>query len=205
MLESLTDLISASPWTYAAIFAIAALDAVLPVLPSETAVITGGVVAGSGDLSLPLLIALAAAGAFAGDSSAYGIGRMVDGRIQRLLVAGRRGKRRFELVERAFAVRGGFLILVGRFVPGGRTAVTVTAGATGFPYRRFVTLAIAAGLIWATYASLLGYLGGRVFEDAPLQAMALGLGLAAVGALLIEAVRRIRGRRIAGLALATRG
>jgi membrane protein DedA with SNARE-associated domain len=204
MLESLTDLISASPWTYAAIFAIAALDAVFPVLPSETAVITAGVVAGSGDLSLPLLIALAAIGAFAGDSAAYGIGRLVDGRVHRLLVAGRRGKRRFELVERAFATRGTFLVLAGRFVPGGRTAVTVTAGATAFPYRRFAGLALAAGVLWATYAALLGYLGGRVFEDEPLKAMLFGLGLAGGAALMIEAVRRVRGRRSVRPAFATR-
>ena len=197
MLESLTELVSASPWTYAAIFGIAALDAVFPVLPSETAVITAGVVAGSGDLSLALLIALGAFGAFVGDSGAYGVGRLVDGRVRRLLVAGRRGQRRFELVERAFAARGSFLILVGRFVPGGRTAVTVTAGATGFPYRRFAALAIVAGVTWATYAALLGYLGGRVFEDQPLKAMLVGFGLAGLAALMIEVARRARSRRVA--------
>lgn len=197
MLESLTELISASPWTYAAIFGIAALDAVFPVLPSETAVITAGVVAGSGDLSLALLIALGAFGAFVGDSGAYGVGRLVDRRVRRLLAAGRRGQRRFELVERAFAARGSFLILVGRFVPGGRTAVTVTAGATGFPYRRFAALALAAGVMWATYAALLGYLGGRVFEDDPLKAMLVGFGLAGLAALMIEVARRARTRRAA--------
>jgi membrane-associated protein len=202
VLESLTELVSASPWTYAAIFGIAALDAVFPVLPSETAVITAGVVAGSGDLDLALLIALGAFGAFVGDSGAYGVGRLVDGRVRRLLVAGRRGQRRFELVERAFAARGSFLILVGRFVPGGRTAVTVTAGATAFPYRRFAVFAIAAGVLWATYAALLGCLGGRVFEDEPLKAMLVGFGLAGVAALLIEVARRARGRRAALVARA---
>jgi membrane-associated protein len=192
MLESLTELVSSSPWTYAAIFGIAALDAVFPLVPSETTLITAGVVAGTGDLNLVLVVAVGAVGAFIGDTGAYGIGRVVDGRGRRLLFGGRRGARRFELVERAFAARSGFLILVGRFVPGGRTAVAVTAGATSFPFRRFAVFGLSAATLWSTYASLVGYLGGRVFEDEPLNALLLGFAVAATAALLIEAVRRAR-------------
>ena len=67
MFESLTDAISGSNWAYAIIFAIAFLDAFFPVVPSETAVITGGVLAASGDLSIALVLVAAAVGAVAGD------------------------------------------------------------------------------------------------------------------------------------------
>ena len=66
---------NASGWAYAVVFLLALLDAVLPVVPSETAVITGGVVAASGRLSLPLVVTFATVGAMAGDNAAYLIGR----------------------------------------------------------------------------------------------------------------------------------
>lgn len=68
----LTDLldflesISSSPWFYAAIFAVAFLDSVVPVVPGETTVILGGIAAGQGELSLVLVIVVGAIGAFSG-------------------------------------------------------------------------------------------------------------------------------------------
>ena len=87
----LWTLVSASPWTYAVILVVAALDAVLPLVPSETAVISAGVLAGAGDLSLGLVIAAGAAGAFAGDSSAYWLGRRFDRRLERRLFRSAKG------------------------------------------------------------------------------------------------------------------
>jgi membrane-associated protein len=196
LLESLTDVVSSSPWTYAVIFAIAALDAVLPIVPSESTLIAAGVVAGVGDLHLMAVIALGAAGAFAGDNAGYGLGRALDRRVRRLFFAGDRGRRRLEFVERAFKRRGGSMILIGRFIPGGRTAVTFTAGATAYRYARFATFAVAAALAWSTYATLLGYAGGRAYEDEPLKALLFGFGIALVGAALFEASRRWGGRLI---------
>lgn len=93
-LESLTELISSSPWTYAVIFAVAALDAVFPIIPSESVLITAGVVAAVGELSITFVIATGAAGAFVGDSGAYVLGRAVNAKVKHLIVAGRRGARR---------------------------------------------------------------------------------------------------------------
>jgi membrane-associated protein len=75
MFNQFTHLVSnASGWAYAAVFVLALLDAILPVVPSETAVITAGVVAAVGHLSFPLIVAFAAVGALAGDDIAYFIG-----------------------------------------------------------------------------------------------------------------------------------
>ena len=54
---------------------IAFLDSVIPIVPSETAVIIGGVAAGAGDQNLWLVIVAGALGAFLGDNIAYLIGR----------------------------------------------------------------------------------------------------------------------------------
>ena len=66
---------SASPWFYLIIFAVAVFDSILPIVPSETLVIIGGVSAGSGSLSIALVIVCAASGAFIGDYLSYLIGR----------------------------------------------------------------------------------------------------------------------------------
>ena len=75
MFGHFTDLVAnASGWAYAILFVLAFLDALIPIVPSETSVITAGVVASQGDLSLPLVVVFAAAGAIAGDNTAYFVG-----------------------------------------------------------------------------------------------------------------------------------
>jgi membrane protein DedA with SNARE-associated domain len=59
MTQTLIDLLS-TPWSYAVIVGIAALDALVPVVPSETLAITGGVLAGLGKLHLGTVITAAA-------------------------------------------------------------------------------------------------------------------------------------------------
>jgi len=82
MFETLTD-VSTSPWFYLIIFSVALLDSVVPIVPSESMVIVGGVAAGLGDLQIPLVIVIAAAGAFLGDNMSYLIGRRASAFIDR--------------------------------------------------------------------------------------------------------------------------
>jgi len=191
-LESVLDLVSASPWTYAVILAIAAVDVLLPLVPSEATVISAGVLAGAGDLELSLVIAAGAAGAYTGDSSAYLLGRRFGPRLGRTFFRGERGSRRRDWAEGALDRHGGPLIFGARFVPGGRSAVTVAAGVLRMRWARFAAFAGAAGIGWASYAALVGYLGGRAFEDNVLWGLALGFGVAAATYIAVEAVRRLR-------------
>lgn len=123
MFDQFTHLIAqASGWAYAVVFLFALVDAVFPVVPSETAVITAGVVAAGGDLSLPLVISAAASGAFAGDNVAYAIGHRYGARVTHRFFAGAKAQRRIEWAKRSLHERGGELIAVARFIPGGRSA-----------------------------------------------------------------------------------
>jgi membrane protein DedA with SNARE-associated domain len=192
--ESVLELVSASPWTYAVILGVALLDAVVPLVPSEATVISAGVLAGAGDLQIGLVIAAGAAGAYAGDSSAYWLGRRFDTRLARRLFRGAKGARRRAWAEGALARHGGPLIFGARFVPGGRTATTVSAGLLRMRWARFASFAGAAGIAWASYAALLGYLGGRAFEDTPVWGLLAGFGVAAATLLVVELARRARAR-----------
>ena len=195
MFESLTDHVSGSPWTYAFLFAIAALDVVFPIVPSETSVILAGVLASTGDLILVLVIGLAAAGAILGDNTSYWIGRTLGDRIVERFFKGERRKR-VDWAEMQVTERGGYLIVVGRFIPGGRTVITLACGLLEMRWRRFIAFDVAAGIVWASYAALLGYFGGRTFEESPLKGflVAFAIALAVTGA--IEAYRYLRKRGV---------
>ena len=196
MFDQLTQLVSdASGWAYAIIFLLALLDALVPVVPSESSVITAGVLASSGDLSLPMVVLAAAGGAWAGDNTAYLLGHRFGARIEARFFRGDRGRKQVQWAERQLAERGGELIVIGRFIPGGRTAVTLSAGTLGYPWRRFALFDAAAALVWALYATLLGYFGGRAFEHAPWKGLLLALAIAFAVAGGIELTRWLLKRR----------
>jgi membrane protein DedA with SNARE-associated domain len=174
-----TDLVAnASGWAYAILFVLAFLDALVPVVPSETSVITAGVVASSGDLSLPLVILFAAAGAFAGDNTSYFVGARYGTRINDRFFQSEKAKARIAWAQRQVQERGGELIIIARFIPGGRTVVTLSSGTLGYPWRRFVLFDAIAASIWALYAALLGYLGGHAFEEQPWKGLLLAFAIA---------------------------
>ena len=196
MFDQFTQLESdASGWAYAINFLLAALDALVPLVPSESSVITAGVVASSGHLSVPLIVLAAAAGAFTGDNTAYLLGRRFGRRIEARFFSGERGRKQIQWAERQLGERGGELIVIGRFIPGGRTAVTLSAGTLRYPWRRFALFDAAAALVWAFYATLLGYFGGRAFVHAPWKGLLVALAIAFAVAGAIELTRWLLKRR----------
>lgn len=196
--QQLADWVSGAWWSYFLIFGVAAVDAFFPLVPSETLLIIGGNLASSGDLSLPLVILAGASGAVAGDNISYGIGTWVGEHTVKRWFRSEKAHRRLEWAERTLDERGAYIIVVARFIPGGRTAVTFSAGYVhSLRWRRFIVYDVVAGVIWATYGALLGYFGGKTFQDHPVWGIALALGVALSLAMLVEAVRHYRGRRSA--------
>jgi len=184
---------AASPLSYLVAVLVPGLDAVLPVLPSETVVIALGVAtAGRFDPGTGVLVALAAAGAFLGDNLAYQVGRRFGPLIERRFFSSGRGRQRRAWAEQALDRFGAPIIIACRFIPGGRTAVTLTCGMVGYQPRRFVAATAAAAVIWAGYAFFLGRLGGQAFEDQPWLGLLLAVGATLVLSAVAEVIRRGR-------------
>jgi membrane-associated protein len=197
-MESLLDLLRqtvTSPWVYLVIFGLTLVDGFFPAVPGEAAVITGAVLsADGGHPNLIAVIVTAAVGALAGDHISYAIGR--GGGANRLarFPANSRRRSSSEWARRALEMRGGLILTTARYVPGGRTAVTLTMGAVRYPRRSFLLFDGIATSTWAIYCGLLGYFGGLAFERDPVRGILLGVGLSVVITFGLEGIRWLRRR-----------
>jgi membrane protein DedA with SNARE-associated domain/membrane-associated phospholipid phosphatase len=156
-------------WTYALVGALSFLETgafVGLVVPGETTVIVGGLVAGQGEIDLLLLIAVVWFCAVAGDLTSYVLGRRLGRGF--LLRHGGRVKiteERLGQVEGFLDRHGGATILVGRFIGVVRSLAPFVAGASRMPVRRFLPYDILGAGLWATTFCVLGYVFWRSFDQ----------------------------------------
>ena len=190
-MESLVDVVVASGWVYPLILVIAALDAIFPLVPSEATVIAAGALAGAGELMFAVVLLAGAAGAVLGDNIAYLLGRAGQRPLVGRLLRSPKWHARIVRAETKLTQRAGTIIVVSRFIPGGRTATMLSAGLIGLSWRRFIVYDVAAGTTWAVYASVIGVVGGKAFSDKSLHALLLAFGLAAALMLVVESGRRL--------------
>jgi membrane protein DedA with SNARE-associated domain/membrane-associated phospholipid phosphatase len=156
-------------WTYLLVGVLAFLETgafIGFVAPGETAVIVGGLVAGQGEISLAVLIAIVWSCAVAGDTTSFILGRRL-GRDWLL----RHGARlritdaRLKQVEGFFERRGGPTILIGRFLGFVRPLAPFLAGSARMPLRRFLPYDVLGAGLWATTFSVLGYVFWHSFDQ----------------------------------------
>jgi len=188
------DEVAGNWWFLLVIVGIAFFDSIIPIVPSETAVILGGVAAGQGDQNLLLVILAGAVGAFCGDNAAYVIGRRFSPAINRRAQRNEKTRRRLDWAREQIRKRGGALLITARFIPGGRTALTMTSGLTNQPRAWFAGWVAVAAVIWASYAAGLGAIFGNRFKDNHTAAFLLAFGAALSITIIIEVVRHVRAK-----------
>lgn len=195
MFDWLTHEVSHSVVTYPVLALAAGTDVLIPLIPSETIVITASVLAAQGDLLIWAIVPAVALGAFVGDNLCYWLGRKIGDPIADRLFDGEKGQARLKWAEEALRRRGAILIGVGRFLPGGRTATTFAAGTLEMPYRQFLVADAVAASLWALYVSMLGYLGGETFNENLWLPLASSFAAAMTVGLGFEVWRRLQSRR----------
>ena len=126
-------------WTYLLVGALAFLETgafVGLIAPGEFTVMLGGAVAGQGDISLPLILAITWLSAFAGDSVSFLLGaRLGRGFLVKHGKRFRITEERLEQVESYFSRYGGRTILIGRFIGLVRALAPFIAGSSKLPYQ----------------------------------------------------------------------
>jgi membrane-associated protein len=194
---ALTDLSETlGPWTYALVGGLAFLETgafVGLLVPGETAIVLGGVVAAQGEVNLFAMLVIAWLAAALGDLASFGLGKRLG---RPFLVA--RGPRvgvtaaRLERVEGFFSRHGPKAILLGRFIGLVRAFAPFLAGASGMRLRAFVPWSLLGTAAWATTFTLVGYAFHESFSAASgfLTKGALALAVLAATALAWREHRR---------------
>jgi membrane protein DedA with SNARE-associated domain len=104
--------LQASPLTYLAVLGACALDAVLPIVPSDAVVIAASVLAVRGELWIWLVAVAAAAGGFWGDMGSYVLGRTAGATAARRLFRSPKAKGRLTWAGEALDRHGATIIVV---------------------------------------------------------------------------------------------
>ena len=148
---------------YLAVFiALMICGAGLP-LPEDVTPVAGGVIAGLGYANVHAMFGLCMFGVLLGDSAIFLLGHHYGARMMRWrLVAKVLTPKRYAMVQEKFDRYGNRMLFFARFLPGMRTTVYVTAGATHrVSTVRFLLIDTLAALISVPFWVYLGYLGAN--------------------------------------------
>ncbi|MFJ4228007.1 DedA family protein [Paenarthrobacter nicotinovorans] len=196
-MQGINDFILAAagqPWVLFLVLACCLIDGFFPPIPSESVVVGLSAVSGSSGVpNIWLLGLMAAFGAFAGDNIAYIIGSRIGTQRWRWMRR-QRMQGAFRWAGKELRRRAASLIMVARFIPIGRVAVNLTAGATHFNHRRFVALTALSAILWASYSVVLGYFFGVWFEHNHLLGAVIAIVVAVIlGVIIDRIISKVRG------------
>jgi membrane-associated protein len=134
-------------------------------LPGDSLLVTAGVFASTGHVSLAGLLTVVTAAAIIGDQVGYLIGRRTGPALFRREDS-RFFKRKHLVRTHEFYERhGGKTIILARFVPIVRTFAPMVAGVAEMNYRHFVSYNVFGGFLWVWSMSLGGFLLGHTIPD----------------------------------------
>ena len=171
------------------------------VLPGETAVLLGGVLASTGVLPLPLLLVVVVTASVLGDTVGYEVGRHFGPRV----LAWRplfRHQSRLDSARESLRLRGGWAVFLARFTAFLRAVMPGLAGVSQMPYPRFLAFNAAGGLVWGVGITALGYLAGQSYERVVTVLSRSSAGVILVVLVVAAVVWQVRRRRSRGRAKA---
>ena len=197
-MDALTEWVvaaAASPWVLPLAALLTVADAFLVVVPSESVIVAlASLSVSQGTPHLAALIAVAASAAVVGDSLTFLVGRRW-GRPLLERIRSPRVQRVFAWAGESLQRRAALVIFIARYIPFGRVAVNLVAGATGFAYRRYLPLSLLACTAWSLYNVAVGAAFGAWFGDNPVLAVVTSIVAAIAVGFAIDAVRMRRAAR----------
>jgi membrane protein DedA with SNARE-associated domain len=182
-------------WGYLAVFLVVGIESIGIPLPGETMLIAASLYAGSThNLSIVLIVLVAAAGAIVGDNIGYWVGR--HGGWPLLKRYGHRvgiDERRLKLGRYLFLRHGGKVVFFGRFISILRTYAAALAGANHMPFPRFFSFNASGGVIWASIYGFGYYFAAHLLEklDTPVTVAFIAVGVAVVVGMFVFIRRNV--------------
>ncbi|MFC5501093.1 DedA family protein [Lysinimonas soli] len=176
--------LAASPWAYVVMAGILIIDGFFPFVPGETGVVTLAALGAAGHgPNVWIVLGVAIVATMIGDAIAFAIGRTIGIRRWRWM-RGPRVSRAFEWAAAGLLRRPTVFLMVAKFVPFARVAVTMTAAAGRLPIRRYLPISFAASTFYTGYHVIVAVIAGKAFASMPL----LGAAIAIVAVILFGAL-----------------
>ncbi len=151
------------------------------VLPGETAVVLGGVMASQHVISIVPLAVLVVLCAIVGDSVGYEVGRHFGDRVLGLGPL-RRHAHRLDGAREFLRTRGGVAVFLGRWTAFLRAVLPAVAGLSRLRYPVFLAWNALGGIAWGVTFCLVGYLAGHSYKVVEQR---IGTGAAVIAAAII--------------------
>ena len=131
-------------------------------LPGDSLLITAGLLAARGDLSLPLLIVTLIPAAILGNATGYQIGKRAGRPLYNRPDSFLFRREHLQMTHEYYERHGGKTIIIAQFAPILRTFAPVVAGVAEMGYRKFASYNIVGAIAWIASMTLGGYLLGNV-------------------------------------------
>lgn len=132
------------------------------ILEGEMGLIMAGILSHTGDMSVPVSIAVAGFGGFVGDQIYFYIGRYNKKYIYTKLYSQRR---KFAIAHLLLKKYGWPIIFVQRYMYGMRTVIPMAIGLTKYSARQFALINFVSALFWAALTIIPAYFyGAEILE-----------------------------------------
>ncbi|WP_066800091.1 DedA family protein [Sphingomonas soli] len=156
-------------WGYFGIFLLMVLENVIPPVPSEVIMGVAGIAAAQGRFDFVALVAVGTFGCIIGNLFWFEIGRRYGHERLRPFVErwGRWLTLEWHDIERMhqfFQRWGGITVFIFRFMPIGRTVISIPAGLMRMPFWTFVLYTTGGSIVWNAILVGVGYWLGTSFD-----------------------------------------
>ncbi|WP_197321804.1 DedA family protein [Saccharomonospora sp. NB11] len=163
---------------------------VVPLIPTEVALIGMGVAAAHGGDPFLLVVAVAVAGCLISDLGLYLVGRLGGARLLDRLRTRRSADVSAHWIGRHLDRRGVPILVLARWLPAGGTVGALLAGSLRWSGSRFVSASLIGVPLWCAYAGGLGYLGGTLAEQSRLGVVVSATVALTVAVVITAMIRR---------------
>ena len=164
------------------------------ILPGDSLLVTAGILAAAGTLSLPLVMVVSVAAAIIGDSVGYELGARVGPRLFRRPKSRLFNPKNVERAQTYFDRYGAKTLVLARFIPVVRTFAPPVAGVAKMPYRRFLTFNALGGLLWGAGVPTAAYFLGQLIPNLDRYLLVV-IGVVIVISLIPVGLELLRGRK----------
>jgi len=168
------------------------------VLPGDPTLFTAGLLAATAAINadLWLVCVVVTIAAILGNICGYWIGAKVGPPLFNRPNARFLHKGQVEKTQRFFEKHGPIAIVLARFIPLGRTLITVVAGIARMDKKKYFVYSTIGGVLWATGVTLLGLLGQIPWVAANVDTMLLFIAIAiatvSIAPIAAETIKRRR-------------